>query len=177
MNLKQIIQSQKTQKFDLTSLVRDTEETLHESSTGSSSGAAATSSTWATIKSLYEGMISEQSKIPALKNGQLRQNQAGERYFWYLNNKTGKPIASTDANADRQQYTIINPDDEEADKIPKNERPSQEDADTKGQETGDQPQDTDTATEPSQGTGTDEAQKSYDDELADLLSKDDDDKE
>ena len=54
MNLKQIIRNQKTQKFDLTSLVRDTEETLHESSTGSSSGAAATSSTWATIKSLYE---------------------------------------------------------------------------------------------------------------------------
>ena len=54
MNLRQIIRNQKTQKFDLTSLVRDAEETLHESSTGSSSGAAATSSTWATIKSLYE---------------------------------------------------------------------------------------------------------------------------
>ena len=54
MNLRQIIRNQKTQKFDLTSLVRDTEDKLHESSTGSSSGAAVTSSTWATIKSLYE---------------------------------------------------------------------------------------------------------------------------
>ena len=71
MNLRQIIRNQKTQKFDLTSLVSSVVNSLNESSTGSSSGDVATSSTWATIKSLYEGVISEQSKIPALKNGQL----------------------------------------------------------------------------------------------------------
>ena len=54
MNLRQIIRNQKTQKFDLTSLVSSVVNSLNESSTGSSSGDVATSSTWATIKSLYE---------------------------------------------------------------------------------------------------------------------------
>ena len=165
MNLKKIIQSQKTQKFDLTSLVRDAEETLHESSTGSSSGAAATSSTWAKIKSLYESEEYDKllrSKI-INKDGQKVQVGTAIDYSY----KSGK-MTDSEKDAYRQAIAAIG-DAVAKGKIEKEDIPANE------REVLDQArrQSTATATEPSQGTGTDDDEESYDDKLADLFDDDD----
>jgi len=169
MNLKQIIRNQKTQKFDLTSLVRDTEETLHESSTGFSSGVAATSSTWATIKSLYESEEYDKllrSKI-INKDGQKVQVGTAIDYSY----KQGQ-MNKSEKEAYRQAIAAIG-DAVAKGKIEKEDIPANE------KEVLDRArkQSTATAAEPSQDTDTDDDKDSYDDELANLLSKDDDDKE
>lgn len=167
MNLKQIIHKQKTQKFDLASLVRNTEETLYESSTGSLSGTAVASSSWAKIKSLYESEEYDKllrSKIID-KDGQKVQVGTAIDYSY----KSGQ-MTDSEKEAYRQAIAAIGDavakGDIEAEDIPDNEKEVLDRA---------RKQSTATAAEPTQTTQ--DRTKDVDKELGDFLGSDDDDKE
>jgi len=167
MNLKQIIQNQKTQKFDLTSLVRDTEDKLHESSTGSSSGDAVTSSTWATIKSLYESEEYDKLLKKQIIDKDGQQIQVGTAIgFSYKKGQMNK----SEKDAYRQAIAAIGDavakGELETEDIPDNEREVLDQA---------RKQSTATATEPTQTTQ--DRKKDADKEIGDFLGSDDDDKE
>ena len=104
-----------------------------------------------TIKSISKEKSSTLSeKIRAYSGGKPKTNKKDEKYFWYRKKGTDDIVPSTDANAAARGYEIIEPNDDVAKKIPANEKPPKQDADTDQQATGD---DEETPEQPTTGDG------------------------
>ena len=111
-------------------------------------------------------LISEEFYINVFEKGKQKKNAAGDGYYWYRTS-SGDLRPSTHDNAKKQGYSAVNPDDKDADKIPKDQRPKVDDMP--------QQKTTDTDTSDDQDTqSTDgDSEKDFDDELDDFMGTDD----
>ena len=164
MNLRQIIRNQKTQKFDLTSLVSSVVNSLNESSTGSSSGDVATSSTWATIKSLYESEEYDKLLKKQIIDKDGQKIQVGTAInFSYKKGQMNKSEKSAYQQAIATIGDAVAKGDIDKEDIPANEREVLDQARKRSAGTTDQPTQT-----------TQDRTKDVDKELGDFLGSDDD---